>query len=123
MRALLCGGLRCIDSRTSVRYTYYMHTHIVPDTITKLTQMGDTTRFEPSGDQPQAERRRVPYQSRSLAECITNVVTPKGKKPVLKTMMTTSPPRSKRGFWRTARSAPASTGRASSGRRTPAGPF
>ncbi len=90
MRALLCGGLRCIDSRTSVRYTYYMHTHIVPDTITKLTQMGDTTRFEPSGDQPQAERRRVPYQSRSLAECITNVVTPKGKKPILKTMMTTA---------------------------------
>ena len=63
-----------------------MHTHIVPDTITKLTQMGDTTRFEPSGDQPQAERRRVPYQSRSLAECITNVVTPKGKKPILKTV-------------------------------------
>src|SRR6266852_3258770 len=67
-----------------------MYTHIVPDTITKLTKMGDTTRFEPSGAQPQAERRRVPYQSRSLAECITNVVTPKGKKPVLKTMMTTA---------------------------------
>src|SRR5260370_19441280 len=62
----------------------------VPDTITKLTRMGDTTRFEPSGDQPQTERRRVPYQSRSLAECITNVVTPKGKKPILKTMMTTA---------------------------------
>src|SRR5258708_16789364 len=67
-----------------------MYTHIVPDTITKLTRMGDTTRFEPSGDQPQQERRRVPYQSRSLAECITNVVTPKGKKPILKTMMTTA---------------------------------
>ncbi len=67
-----------------------MYTHIVPDTITKLTKMGDTTRFEPSGDQPQTERRRVPYQSRSLAECITNVVTPKGKKPILKTMMTTA---------------------------------
>src|SRR5712692_5213083 len=67
-----------------------MYTHIVPDTITKLTKMGDTTRFEPSGDQPQTERRRVPYQSRSLAECITNVVTPKGKKPILKTMLTTA---------------------------------
>jgi predicted DNA-binding helix-hairpin-helix protein len=32
----------------------------------------------------------VPYQSRSLAECITNVATPKGKKPILKTMLTTA---------------------------------
>jgi hypothetical protein len=84
------AGKIAIDSRTSVQYTYYMHTHIVPDRITKLTQMGDTTRFEPSGDQPLAERR-VPYQSRSLAECITNVVTPKGKKPILKTVKHPSP--------------------------------
>jgi predicted DNA-binding helix-hairpin-helix protein len=62
----------------------------VPDTLTKLAQFGDTTRYEPSGDQPQAEQKRVPYQSRSLDECITNVVTPKGKKPILKTMMTTA---------------------------------
>jgi predicted DNA-binding helix-hairpin-helix protein len=61
----------------------------VPDTITKLAQMGDATIYEPAGDQPQRERR-VPYQSRSLDECITNVVTPKGKKPILKTMMTTA---------------------------------
>jgi predicted DNA-binding helix-hairpin-helix protein len=60
------------------------------DTLTKLARLGDTTRYEPSGDQPQAERRRVPYQSRSLDECITNVMTPKGKKPILKTMMTTA---------------------------------
>jgi predicted DNA-binding helix-hairpin-helix protein len=51
--------------------------------------MGDATIYEPAGDQPQRERR-VPYQSRSLDECITNVVTPKGKKPILKTMMTTA---------------------------------
>ena len=58
--------------------------------MTKIAQMGDVTRYEPAGDQPQQERRRAPYQSRSLDECITNVVTPKGKKTILKTMMTTA---------------------------------
>jgi len=67
-----------------------MLTQVIPDTLTKLAQLGDTTLYEPSGDQPLTERRRVPYQSHSLAECITNVVTPKGKKPILKTMMTTA---------------------------------
>ena len=62
----------------------------MPDTLTKLTQMGDVTSYEPAGDQPQGERHRAPYQSRSLAECITNVATPKGKLPVLKTMLTTA---------------------------------
>src|SRR6266581_8968193 len=62
----------------------------VPDTLTKLAQLGNTTNFEPSGDQPQGEHKRVPYQSRSLDECITNVVTPTGKKSILKTMMTTA---------------------------------
>jgi predicted DNA-binding helix-hairpin-helix protein len=58
----------------------------VPDTLTKLTQMGDVTLYEPAGDQPMTER----YQSRSLAECISNVSTPMGKMPVLKTMITTA---------------------------------
>jgi len=58
--------------------------------MTKIAQMGDVTRYEPAGDQPQQERRRAPYQSRSLDECITNLVTPKGKKTILKTMMTTA---------------------------------
>ena len=62
----------------------------VPDTLTKLAQLGNTTNFEPSGDQPQVELKRVPYQSHSLDECITNVMTPAGKKPVLKAMMTTA---------------------------------
>src|SRR5712692_9118058 len=62
----------------------------IPDPLMKLAQLGDTTHFEPSGDQPQVEHKRVPYQSRSLDECITNVVTPTGKKPILKTMMTTA---------------------------------
>ena len=59
-----------------------------PDTMTKLALIGDATQYEPAGDQPKAEHKRVPYQSHSLAECITNVATPKGKKAVLKTMVT-----------------------------------
>ena len=61
-----------------------------PDTLTKLAQMGDATIYEPAGDQPQQERKRAPYQSRSLDECITNVSTPQGKKAILKTMLTTA---------------------------------
>ncbi len=61
------------------------------DSVEKLTQMGDVTLFEPAGDAPLAERtKRVPYQSTSLGECITHLTTPKGKKPVLKTMVTTA---------------------------------
>src|SRR5438445_3575978 len=62
----------------------------LPDTLTKFAQMGDATIYEPAGDQPQSERQRVPYQSRSLAECITNVATPKGSKAILKAMVTTA---------------------------------
>ena len=62
----------------------------LPDTMTKLAQMSDATAYEPVGDQPQQERRRVPYQSRSLEECITNVSTPTGKRKILKTMLTTA---------------------------------
>jgi predicted DNA-binding helix-hairpin-helix protein len=62
----------------------------LPDTMTKLAQMSDATVYEPVGDQPQQERRRVPYQSRSLEECITNVSTPTGKRKILKTMLTTA---------------------------------
>jgi len=64
--------------------------HTLSDTMTKFAQMGDATVYEPAGDQPQQERRRVPYQSQSLAECITNVATPQGKRPILKTMITTA---------------------------------
>jgi predicted DNA-binding helix-hairpin-helix protein len=58
-----------------------------PDPIQKIALMGENAAFERAGDSPQSER---PYQSRSLAECITNVSTPKGKKPVLKSMITTA---------------------------------
>jgi predicted DNA-binding helix-hairpin-helix protein len=60
-----------------------------PDAFQKLTLMGDVTLYEPAGDSPETEKDR-PYQSRSLAECITNVSTPKGSKPILKTMVTTA---------------------------------
>lgn len=62
----------------------------LPDTMTKLIQMGDAAAFEPVGDQPQQERRRVPFQSHSLEECITNVSTPTGKRKILKAMVTTA---------------------------------
>ena len=62
----------------------------LPDTMTKLAQMGDAVVYEPVGDQPQQERRRDPYQSHSLDECITHVSTPTGKRNILKAMVTTA---------------------------------
>jgi predicted DNA-binding helix-hairpin-helix protein len=67
-----------------------MNVHKKPDAIQKLTQMGDVTLYEPAGDTPRTENKRAPYQSRSLLECITNVSTPTGSKPLLKTMVTTA---------------------------------
>ncbi len=66
------------------------------DTFEKLTQMGDVTLYEPAGDSPLQEkmqgkkRQRQRYQSHSLEECISNLSTPKGPKPVLKSMLTTA---------------------------------
>jgi predicted DNA-binding helix-hairpin-helix protein len=73
--------------------TSMVHIRISPDPITKITQMGDVTMYEPAGNQPLTEKATVPtgrFQSRSLAECISNVSTPTGKKPILKTMLTTA---------------------------------
>src|SRR5712691_6377767 len=67
-----------------------MLVQVLPDTMTKLAQMGEATIYEPAGDQPQQEHRHIRYQSRSLAECITHVSTPKGKLPILKAMSTTA---------------------------------
>ncbi len=71
-----------------------MHIKSTPDALTKLTRMGDVTLFEPAGDNPHNEttqkRKREPYQSTSIAECVTHLSTPKGPKPVLKTMVTTA---------------------------------
>src|SRR2546430_5343230 len=82
--------LFALTNRTSVQYTVHMLIQTLPDTMTRLAQMGDAAVFEPVGDNPQQERRRVPYQSHSLEECITNVSTPTGKRPILKTMLTTA---------------------------------
>ena len=67
-----------------------MLVQMLPDTMTRLIQVSNETLYEPAGDQPQQERRHASYQSQSLAECITNVATPKGAKPILKTMITTA---------------------------------
>ncbi|MEZ4667305.1 MAG: hypothetical protein R3E39_05215 [Anaerolineae bacterium] len=47
-----------------------------PDTLQKLQIAGDTTAFEPAGDQPQREARpkRLPHD----LPCVTEVATPKG---------------------------------------------
>ena len=79
-----------MTNRTYVLYTGDMLVQMLPDTMNKLVQMNDATIYEPAGDQPQQERRHAAYQSHSLAECITNVVTPKGQKPILKAMITTA---------------------------------
>src|SRR5256884_879379 len=82
--------LFALTNRTSVQYTVHMLIQTLPDTMTRLAQMGDAAVFEPVGDKPQQERRRVPYQSHSLEECITNVSTPTGKRKILKAMVTTA---------------------------------
>lgn len=66
-----------------------MNIHTRPDPLQKLTLMGDVTLYEPAGDAPtsEAKARHVPPD---LTECIAHVSTPSGKKPVLKTMMTTA---------------------------------
>jgi predicted DNA-binding helix-hairpin-helix protein len=68
-----------------------MEIKTVSNTLTALTQMGDITLFEPAGNQPEKEQpSQTAYQSRGLEDCISNVSTPKGLKPILKTMMTTA---------------------------------
>ncbi|MCS7071969.1 MAG: hypothetical protein NZM00_10720, partial [Anaerolinea sp.] len=72
-----------------------MQIQIVPDLSTKLNLLAQAASFEQAGDQPLAESRpgrlrpRAP-QSRSLSECIEHVSTPRGKKPFLKSMLTTA---------------------------------
>ncbi len=62
------------------------------DTIEKLTELGDTTRFEPAGDQPQSEARsqRRAANLAGLMSCVSHVATPSGSKPILKAMVTTA---------------------------------
>lgn len=67
-----------------------MNIQSASETLTQLTQMGDLTLFEPAGDRPQAERRKVRRRAPSVPDCIAHLSTPKGPKPVLKAMMTTA---------------------------------
>jgi predicted DNA-binding helix-hairpin-helix protein len=72
-----------------------MHVHSAPDTLTKLAQIADATAFEPAGDAPTRETAAAPgppgrFQAHSLADCIMHVATPTGRKPILKTMLTTA---------------------------------
>lgn len=69
-----------------------MNIQRAPDTLTKLTQLGEVTLYEPAGDQPQNERTQPAKHSRAVdfSNCITHVQTPRGAKPILKTMVTTA---------------------------------
>jgi len=87
-----CAVLILFDTRINIRYNSNMNTYAVPDTLTKLTTLGDTTLYEPAGDQPSRERApsEARFQSHSLSDCISTVNTPTGAKPILKTMLTTA---------------------------------
>ncbi len=62
-----------------------------PDAIEKLTQLGDATRYEAAGVEPQTEARAGrPDAASVLVDCVTHVATPTGRKPILKAMITTA---------------------------------
>ncbi len=69
-----------------------MNIRTTPDAIEKLSQLGDAARFEPAGDRPESEVRsaRRAEDLNGLMSCITQVATPTGSKPILKTMVTTA---------------------------------
>jgi len=77
-----------------------MNIRSAPDPLQKLALMGDANAREVAGDLPAAERatanqmkiggRNIPLNIRGVLSCITEVSTPRGKKPVLKAMVTTA---------------------------------
>ena len=67
----------------------------IPDLYQKLSLLDDATRFEPAGSEPLGEGTLVGHETPGARApkplpCISDVVTPTGKKPVLKAMMTTA---------------------------------
>ncbi len=68
-----------------------MKFRVAPDAYQKLSLLGDATRFEPAGGDPvtEAAETAAPSKGKPLP-CISDVSTPKGKKPILKAMMTTA---------------------------------
>ena len=71
-----------------------MNIQSTPDTIEKLSLLGDVNPHERVGDQPQHEGQtiisRIDHDITRVLSCVSMVSTPKGKKPVLKAMVTTA---------------------------------
>ncbi len=62
-----------------------------PDTAEKLAFVGEANRLEVAGDRPQRDpEQRAVEHARGLLPCITELSTPTGAMPVLKTMVTTA---------------------------------
>jgi predicted DNA-binding helix-hairpin-helix protein len=66
-----------------------MNIHRSPSTLEKLAIAGDTTQFEPAGDQPHSERVDA-RRPADMLPCVTNVSTPRGQVPMMKSMITTA---------------------------------
>ena len=66
--------------------------------LERLAALGDMTSHEPAGDAPLNEgairpappQKNIPVEVAGVVSCITEVSTPRGKKPVLKAMVTTA---------------------------------
>jgi predicted DNA-binding helix-hairpin-helix protein len=78
-----------------------MKIHRTPDTIERLSLLGNINNFESAGDNTPNEKvaadhmmingqRNIPLNIRGVLSCITEVSTPRGSKPILKAMVTTA---------------------------------
>ncbi|MBN1428966.1 MAG: hypothetical protein JXB07_11320 [Anaerolineae bacterium] len=75
-------------------YNVVMNIQFTPTAIDKLKLLGDVNPHERVGDQPHHEvlpiSSRIAQDIEHVLSCISMVSTPKGKKPVLKAMITTA---------------------------------
>lgn len=59
--------------------------------LESMAALGNVTFYESEAGEAARRENRVPrYQSRSIDECITQISTPNGQKPILQTMVTTA---------------------------------
>lgn len=92
-----------LDNQNICSYTVSMNFSIALEPLEKIARMGDVNGFEAAGDAPHAEPTRpscfTPSPARptrrernaaALRRSIAQVMTPRGPKPVLRTMMTTA---------------------------------
>lgn len=79
-----------VDTPNMCSYNRGMNVRSAPDPIHKLAELGDVNRFEPVGDQPLSEAAVAVRSVEGVEHCVSYVSTPKGKKPVLKGMVTTA---------------------------------